>query len=75
MSGEAIRDVVLQLSGRLNTRMYGPSGKPALPEELSTSRYYWQADPLPRIKIGGTIYTFARRNLRLPILAAFDPRI
>lgn len=73
MSGEAIRDVVLQLSGRLNSRMYGPSGKPALPEELNTSRYYWEADALPEDQNRRTIYTFARRNLRLPILAAFDP--
>lgn len=73
MSGEAIRDVVLQLSGRLNTRMFGPSSKPALPEELSTSRYYWQADAQPEEQNRRTIYTFSRRNLRLPILAAFDP--
>jgi hypothetical protein len=72
MSGEAIRDVVLQLSGRLNTQMYGPSSKPALPEELSTSRYYWEADASPEQQNRRTIYTFSRRNLRLPILTAFD---
>ncbi len=73
MSGEAIRDVVLQLSGRLNHKMYGPAGKPALPEELSTSRYYWEADASAEEQNRRTIYTFSRRNLRLPILAAFDP--
>jgi hypothetical protein len=73
MSGEAIRDVVLQLSGRLNPRMYGPSGKPALPAELSSSRYYWDADASAEDQNRRTIYTFTRRNLRLPILTAFDP--
>jgi hypothetical protein len=73
MSGEAIRDVVLQLSGRLNPRMFGPSSKPALPDELSSSRYFWEADTLPEEQNRRTIYTFSRRNLRLPILAAFDP--
>ena len=73
MSGEAIRDVMLQLSGNLNTQMYGPSSKPALPEEMSNSRYFWLGDSLPEQQNRRTIYTFSRRNLRLPILAAFDP--
>jgi hypothetical protein len=73
LRGEAIRDALLQLSGELNLRMYGRSARPELPEVLLRSRYSWYADENVEDRNRRSIYVFARRNLRHPLLAAFDP--
>jgi hypothetical protein len=73
LRGEAIRDALLQLSGELNLRMYGKSARPELPEVLMSSRYSWYADENVEDRNRRSIYVFARRNLRHPLLAAFDP--
>lgn len=71
LDGESIRDALLQVSGQLNTRMYGPSAKPELPQGLK-STYAWKADDKPEDRNRRSIYVFARRNLRLPLLEVFD---
>ncbi len=38
---ESIRDAVLQASGQLNRRMYGPSNCPELPASVLESGYAW----------------------------------
>ncbi len=73
LEGEAIRDAALQVSGQLNPRMYGPSAKPELPAVMLSSRYSWEADANPEDRNRRSIYIIARRNLRYPLLAAFDP--
>lgn len=73
LRGEAVRDAILQLSGHLNLRMYGKSARPELPDELMSSRYSWYPDEKVEDRNRRSVYLFARRNLRLPLLAAFDP--
>jgi hypothetical protein len=51
--------------------MYGPSARPELPAGLK-STYTWKADDKPEDRNRRSIYVFARRNLRLPMLESFD---
>ena len=73
LEGEALRDSVLAVSGRLNPTGGGPGIYPKVSDEvLSTgSTHKWgtssEADGLRR-----TIYVFQRRSLALPIVEAFD---
>jgi hypothetical protein len=70
---EALRDALLQASGRLNLRMYGPSAHPELPQVLQdTSRFSWDPDDKPEDRNRRSVYVYARRNLALPLFAAFD---
>lgn len=71
LEGEAIRDGLLQIAGRLNLRMYGPSARPQLPEGLP-SDVLWQPDAKAEDRNRRSIYVFAKRNLRFPLLDAFD---
>lgn len=73
LEGDALRDSVLQVSGQLNLRMYGPSARPALslsPDIIS--RYTWDPDEKEADRNRRSIYVLAKRNLRLPLLEAFD---
>jgi hypothetical protein len=71
LDGESIRDAMLQVAGRLNLRMYGPSERPQLPASLQSS-YAWKADEKPEHRNRRSIYVLAKRNLRLPLLEVFD---
>jgi hypothetical protein len=71
LDGESIRDAMLQVAGRLNLRMYGPSGRPELPASLHSS-YAWKPDAQPENRNRRSIYILAKRNLRLPLLEVFD---
>jgi hypothetical protein len=73
LRGETVRDAILQISGDLNLTMYGASSRPELPAALTESRYAWEPDSNVADRHRRSIYLFARRNLRDPILAAFDP--
>ena len=76
LEGEAIRDSVLAVSGRLNSARGGPAVFPPLPKGLDEvqkvqSVNTWETDEGP----GGrkrTIYVYQRRSLSLPILETFD---
>lgn len=70
--GESMRDISLQISGQLNERRFGPSGMPELPKGLMETRYAWYADEKVEEQNRRSIYTYARRNLQLPIFSAFD---
>ena len=70
LTGEALRDAVLQVSGDLDLRMYGPSVHPTLPDGLGN--YAWKPDPKAEDRNRRSIYVVAKRNLRLPLLDAFD---
>jgi hypothetical protein len=70
LEGEALRDVMLALAGELNLRMFGPSARPKLPDNIS--KYAWKPDPQPRDQNRRSIYVLAQRNMRYPLFDAFD---
>ncbi|HKS37101.1 MAG TPA: DUF1549 and DUF1553 domain-containing protein, partial [Verrucomicrobiae bacterium] len=72
LEGEAIRDSLLAVSGRLNPTMFGPSVLPPLPADLATSAKNWTANSGAADRARRSIYVFARRNLRFPFFEAFD---
>jgi len=76
LEGEAIRDSVLALSGRLNPERGGPPVFPPLPKGLDEAQKVqgintWETsnetDGQKR-----SIYVFQRRSLNLPLLETFD---
>ncbi len=71
LSGETIRDMMLQMSGDLNLRLLGPSARPELPKNISP-RYAWKPDEKAEDRNRRSIYVFARRNMRHPLFDAFD---
>jgi hypothetical protein len=62
---------MLALSRQLNPRMYGPSARPELPEGIS-EKTAWQPDKRAEDRNRRSIYVFAKRNLRYPLLDVFD---
>ena len=71
LEGEAIRDAMLAMAGALNGRMYGPSARPELPEGVK-AKPAWEADKRPADRDRRSVYIFAKRNLRYPLLELFD---
>jgi len=75
LDGEAIRDALLTVSGRLNRAMDGPSVFPELPPELSklsSKGAVWPVSPRAEDRARRSIYVFVRRNLRYPFFEVFD---
>ncbi|MDX1944987.1 MAG: DUF1549 and DUF1553 domain-containing protein [Pirellulaceae bacterium] len=73
LEGEIVRDSLLSLSGRLNLAMFGPASYPALPAALvENTSIAWQPDPQLAGRYRRTVYCIQKRNLRQPLLAAFD---
>ena len=72
LEGEAIRDSLLAVGGRLNPTMFGPSALPPLPGDLATSAKNWTATSAAADPARRSIYVFARRNLRFPFFEVFD---
>ncbi len=70
LEGEAVRDAMLAVSDELNDRMFGPSARPKLPENIS--KYAWKPDPRPEDQNRRSIYVLAQRNMRYPLFDAFD---
>ncbi len=68
LEGEIIRDSLLALSGRLNSRSGGPGVLPPLPAPVQG----WKPSANPSEHVRRSIYIFARRNMRFPFLDAFD---
>ncbi len=71
LEGEAIRDAMLAVSGRLNLKMGGPSIFPELPEGQE-KRPSWPVTGDAAERDRRSIYVFVRRNLRYPLFHAFD---
>ena len=73
LEGEALRDSILAVSGRLNPQMGGPSVYPKVSDEvLSTgSTHKWGSSPEDQ-GLRRTVYVFQRRSLVLPIVEVFD---
>jgi hypothetical protein len=61
---------VLEVAGDLSLRMYGPSAHPELPDGLGN--HAWKPDAKAEDRNRRSIYVLAKRNLRLPLLEAFD---
>ncbi|HVP48642.1 MAG TPA: DUF1549 and DUF1553 domain-containing protein [Bryobacteraceae bacterium] len=71
LEGEAIRDSILEVSGRLNLKMGGPGVFPPLPEGVVT-RGGWKKDEDPSEADRRSVYVFVRRNTRYPMFEVFD---
>jgi hypothetical protein len=75
LDGEAIRDSLLAVSGRLNQAMGGPSVFPELPPELkrlSSKGAVWPVSANVEDRERRSLYVFVRRNLRFPFFEVFD---
>ena len=78
MEAEAIRDSMLTISGKLNPQMGGPGVFPKVPKgvltELSATAAAggWSTEKDPAQANRRSVYIFVRRNLRYPLLQAFD---
>jgi hypothetical protein len=78
MEAEAIRDSMLFVSGKLNPQMGGPGVFPKVPKgvlsELSATAATggWASEKDPAQANRRSVYIFVRRNLRYPMLQAFD---
>jgi hypothetical protein len=71
LEGEAIRDLMLQLSGELAYRMFGTSARPELPAGVA-SKSAWKPNAKASDRNRRSIYVLAKRNLRYPLLEIFD---
>ena len=79
LSAEEIRDGILMLSGRLSADRGGPSVFPALPADLADFARYgrggasmWEGNEKESDLRRRSVYTFQRRSMPLPMMAAFD---
>jgi hypothetical protein len=74
LTAESIRDAMLLASGQLNTEAGGPGVMPPLAKEVEITLLggQWQVSPEPEDHVRRSVYIFARRNLRYPLLEAFD---
>ena len=71
LEGEAIRDSILEVSGKLNLKMGGPGVFPPLPPGVET-RGGWKKDEDPSEADRRSVYVFVRRNTRYPMFEVFD---
>ncbi len=74
LSGEAIRDAMLQITGQLNLKPGGPGFRPPLPDEVTVTllKNQWPVTPDVKEHTRRSVYLFARRNLRYPLFDVFD---
>ena len=74
LDGEAIRDAMLAAFDGLSDRRGGPGVMPPLPKELlgTIRKDHWKTSKDEEDHRRRSIYLFVRRNLRLPLLEAFD---
>ncbi len=74
LSGEAVRDAMLLISGQLNPKKGGPGFRPPLPPEVTVTllKNQWPVTSNVSEHKRRSIYLFARRNLRFPMFAVFD---
>ncbi len=74
LQGEAIRDTLLAVSGELNHKAAGAGVLPPLPADVASTllKGQWPVTKDASEHTRRSIYLFARRNLRLPLLEAFD---
>jgi hypothetical protein len=75
LTAEEIRDSVLELSGTLNLKMYGPGVYTAIPREVLAGQSMpgngWGQSPFEE-QCRRSIYVHVKRSLLTPILESFD---
>ncbi len=79
LEAETIRDAILATAGTLNPKQFGPGVKVPLEPEVydlifteDEPDYLWPVTPDPKEHTRRSIYLFAKRNVKLPLLEAFD---
>jgi hypothetical protein len=79
LEGEALRDAMLAAAGTLNRQVGGPSVRVPLEKEVYDLIFtegepdgLWNPTPDPAQHTRRTLYLYAKRNVRLPMLEAFD---
>lgn len=75
LTGEAIRDAMLNIAGLLQDRQGGPSDRPPLPAEVQNTllrKNHWTPSANVADHHRRSIYIFVRRNLRYPMFDVFD---
>ena len=74
LEGEAIRDAMLAVSNKLNSKMGGPGVHPPLPYEVANTllKKQWEVSEDENDHYRRSIYLFVRRNLRFPMFDVFD---
>ena len=75
LEAEVIRDSMLAVSGKLNSKMYGPSMYPFIPKEAlagsSDPDKIWK--PFDELEASRrTIYAFSKRSMAVPLLEVLD---
>jgi len=71
LAAEDLRDAMLAVSGELNPKAGGPAVYPEVPESAD-EKASWQPDPSVAERNRRSVYLAVKRNLRLPLLQAFD---
>jgi hypothetical protein len=75
LTAEEVRDSMLMVSGRLNLKAGGPSVVVPVDSDLVKLLYalsQWAVTPDRKEHDRRSVYLLAKRNLRLPFMAAFD---
>jgi hypothetical protein len=79
LSGEGLRDAVLAAAGTLNPKLGGPMVRVPLEPEVYDLIFteeepdgLWPVTPDPAEHTRRSLYLYAKRNVRLPLLEAFD---
>jgi hypothetical protein len=74
MTADALRVALLAVSGQLNAKAGGAGVMPPLAKEVELTLLggQWQVSENPADHVRRSVYIFARRNLRYPLLEAFD---
>ena len=70
LEGEAIRDIALQASGRLNLKVGGPGFFPPLPAGMEVPRRWQTSESAETYR--RSVYMFVKRNTKYPLFEAFD---
>ena len=68
---ESLRDAMLAVANRLDSRMSGPSVHPPLPVETPGAKSC-PVDSDPRARDRRSVYVYVKRNLRYPLFHLFD---
>ena len=75
LAAEEIRDSVLAVGGKLNSKMYGPGVFPEISDEVKAGQSVpgagW-AKSSPEDQARRSVYIFVKRSLTVPLLADFD---
>ncbi len=74
LDAESVRDTVLLLAGRLDTRMHGPSYRDFVLEKPEHSPHYRYDlhDPMDPLSHRRSVYRFLVRSQRQPFMSALD---